>query len=653
MPSTLQERIAEALARLRNPRTGRRPVQHAAGARHRHHDDGKVRLTLLLAAGDDPALAKDVRQAVSGVDGVTDVRVDVKAAARGTGARRAARALPVMDQAPAAPRASRRADAGALSRTSAASSRSRAARAASGKSTVAVNLAVALAQSGARVGLMDADIYGPNIPRMMGVNAPPPVVQREDHPARGARREGHQPRLHDRARPAGDLARPDRDEDRHAVPARRGVGRSSTTSSSTCRRAPATRSSRSCRRRRCDGAIIVTTPQEVAVGRRAARREDVPARRRAGARHRREHELVRVPALRQADARSSARGGGERLAKTLDLPLLGQVPLYPRVHGRRRYGRADRRRRIAESSAARALDVRSPSTSRDRLRSEPAARLRRRETPIPAIAPARAARRARARRDHERMGGGRSSSPIRCRATIAARRAARRRVVAADDAVRSVDAFWVGTRIGADGLAAVSTSVFWIWMIMSVAEMVSVGLTAVAARRHGEGRPAKRRARRRATRWCFVARARRASCGVIGLAAAAAAVRAHAHAAGGRPRSARAISARTCSGRRSIFGFFAVDAAFRAAGDTRTPFVLLLVVRRRHARARPAAHPRAGGRCRRSASPARRSRRSARAAVAFVLGLAIVGRRGVRARSGVRDLRRCSARSCASGFRRR
>ncbi|MDP2975251.1 MAG: Mrp/NBP35 family ATP-binding protein, partial [Anaerolineales bacterium] len=42
-----------------------------------------------------------------------------------------------------------------------------------GKSTVSVNLAVALARSGARVGLMDTDIYGPNIPTMMGVKAIP------------------------------------------------------------------------------------------------------------------------------------------------------------------------------------------------------------------------------------------------------------------------------------------------------------------------------------------------------------------------------------------------------------------------------------------------------------------------------------------------
>jgi ATP-binding protein involved in chromosome partitioning len=45
-----------------------------------------------------------------------------------------------------------------------------------GKSTVAVNVAVALALDGARVGLMDADVYGPNVPIMLGVSEARPEV---------------------------------------------------------------------------------------------------------------------------------------------------------------------------------------------------------------------------------------------------------------------------------------------------------------------------------------------------------------------------------------------------------------------------------------------------------------------------------------------
>ncbi len=52
-----------------------------------------------------------------------------------------------------------------------------------GKSTIAVNLAISLAKQGARVGLLDADILGPNVPMMMGVDTMPPVRNRKMVPA--------------------------------------------------------------------------------------------------------------------------------------------------------------------------------------------------------------------------------------------------------------------------------------------------------------------------------------------------------------------------------------------------------------------------------------------------------------------------------------
>jgi ATP-binding protein involved in chromosome partitioning len=48
-----------------------------------------------------------------------------------------------------------------------------------GKTTLSVNLAVAMAKLGYRVGLLDADVYGPNVPLMLGTNAQPKAVSNE------------------------------------------------------------------------------------------------------------------------------------------------------------------------------------------------------------------------------------------------------------------------------------------------------------------------------------------------------------------------------------------------------------------------------------------------------------------------------------------
>jgi putative MATE family efflux protein len=138
----------------------------------------------------------------------------------------------------------------------------------------------------------------------------------------------------------------------------------------------------------------------------------------------------------------------------------------------------------------------------------------------------------------------------------------------------SVDAFWVGTRIGPAGLAAVSTSLFWIWTIISLAEMISVGLTAVAARRFGERRPDE--AARLSGDGLLFALALGVAVAVAGSLALPALF-----ALMQLPIEVSALGITYLRiyliGTPLIYGYFAVDATFRAAGDTRTPFVLLLV----------------------------------------------------------------------------
>jgi putative MATE family efflux protein len=189
----------------------------------------------------------------------------------------------------------------------------------------------------------------------------------------------------------------------------------------------------------------------------------------------------------------------------------------------------------------------------------------------------------------------------------------------------SVDAFWIGTHVGAAGLAAASTAIFWIWLLVSVAEMISVGLTAVAARRYGEGRG--KEAARTAGDALVLAMLLGLVCGAIGLA-----VLPHLFAIMETPAEVTALGTRYLGtyllGAPLIFGFFAVDAAFRAAGDTRTSFLILFVSVAVTLMLDPALivgwgpFPRLGVAGAAIATICTR-------AVAFVIGLTIVGKRGV------------------------
>jgi putative MATE family efflux protein len=138
----------------------------------------------------------------------------------------------------------------------------------------------------------------------------------------------------------------------------------------------------------------------------------------------------------------------------------------------------------------------------------------------------------------------------------------------------SVDAYWVGIKIGPEALAAVATSIFWIWMIIALAEMVSIGLTAFAARRHGEGRH-EDAARAAGSALAFSV----VTGGVV--AAAGLAVLPRLFSVMHMPADVTALGARYLGtflfGTPLVFGFFAVDAAFRAAGDARTPFLILSI----------------------------------------------------------------------------
>jgi putative MATE family efflux protein len=135
-----------------------------------------------------------------------------------------------------------------------------------------------------------------------------------------------------------------------------------------------------------------------------------------------------------------------------------------------------------------------------------------------------------------------------------------------------IDTFWVGRILGPAALAAVSTGGFAVWMLTALGEMIGVGLTAVAARRHGEG----------AHGLAAVAAGTTLAAGLVGgvfVAAAGWIGLPLLFAAMGTPPEVtelgRLYLGTYLIGTPLIFGYFATEATFRASGDTRTPLLLL------------------------------------------------------------------------------
>ena len=340
MTQDLRSTVKAALSGIVHPYTGEDVIKGGQVQELDVDAEGNVRIKFLLQPTDPGELVKTVRSRLEGMEGVTSVRVNLQLpqtaggsqpeqhAHRGGaygGSAAQSRLKPGSVPAPT-PKPGLLAD---VEHVIAVSS----GKGGVGKSMVATNLAAAFAKAGLRVGLLDADIYGPNIPRMFGETRRPRVTGErgkemieplESHGVRlmslGFLLEEEQPAIMRGPLIAGILKQFMEQVswgplDVMIVDMPPGTGDAQLSLVQTID---------------LDGAVMVTTPQAVAVG---DVRRGVKMFQRVNTRVLGIVENMSAFACPHCDEKIEifGSGGGERLALEMAVPFLGVVPLDPMV----------------------------------------------------------------------------------------------------------------------------------------------------------------------------------------------------------------------------------------------------------------------------------------------------------------------------------
>jgi ATP-binding protein involved in chromosome partitioning len=302
-----EERVLEALKAVKDPDL-HRDIVTLGFVKNLKIERGNVSFTVELTTPACPVkdqMRDQARTAVAELPGVTGVDVTMSASVRAVGSPDAGRApVPGVKNVIAVG----------------------AGKGGVGKTTVAVNLALALAKCGGRVGMIDGDIYGPNVPIMMGLQTQlttdgQKIVPAEKHGVQvismgflttdDAPVIWRGPMLHSAIQQFFRDVRWD-NLDYLIVDMPPGTGDVAMSLSQTVPVA---------------GAIVVTTPQQVSLAdsRRAVRM----------------YQKLNIPTLGIVENMSYyacpgcghesdifGRGGGERMAQQLEVPFLGKIPIY-------------------------------------------------------------------------------------------------------------------------------------------------------------------------------------------------------------------------------------------------------------------------------------------------------------------------------------